>query len=193
MPPRFSLATLIGIVAVIALGLAGMLSGSRLWLMLASTATLAVLLAAILASWLFSGIERAFWVGFALFGWTYLIMVSWDWVGGQIGHDLTVGISEAAERILPDVKPPPFPFGLPTVPPSVSTSSPTRISVPSAALNQGDYIELSRQRQIKIGNFVQIGRMMGSLCFGMLGGWLGRVLAKRAERSTRPERPALPG
>ncbi len=55
MPPRISLATLIGIVAVIALGLAGMLSASRLWLMLASTAMLAILLTAILASWLFSG------------------------------------------------------------------------------------------------------------------------------------------
>ena len=41
MPPRISLATLIGIVAVIALGLAGMLSTSRLWLMLVSTVALA--------------------------------------------------------------------------------------------------------------------------------------------------------
>jgi hypothetical protein len=109
MPPRVSLATLLGIVSVIALGLAGMLSTSRLWLTLASTVTLILLLAAILASWQFSGIDRAFWVGFALFGWIYLIMVNWDWVGGQLGHDLTVGISEAAEWLLPEVKPPATP------------------------------------------------------------------------------------
>jgi hypothetical protein len=195
MPPRISLATLIGIVAVIALGLAGMVSGSRLWLMLASTVTLALLLAALLASWLFSGIDRAFWVGFALFGWTYLIMVNWDWVGGQIGHDLTAGISEAAEWLLPDIKPPPFPFGSPT-PWPVSTTSPApfgqAVPAPPAPVNQVDYMERSRQRQIKIGNFVQICRMSGALCFGVLGGWLARILAQREEKR-RADRPASPG
>jgi hypothetical protein len=176
MPPRISLATLIGIVAVFALSMAGMISTSRIWLMLASTVALAVLLAALLASWLFSGIDRAFWVGFALFGWTYLIMVNWDWVGGQIGHDLTVAISEVAERLLPDIKPPSA-FGTPF----------------PAVVNNVDYMDLSRQRQIRIGNFVQIGRDLSSLCFAMLGGWLGRALAKRAESSKRAERPASPG
>jgi len=190
MPPRISLATLIGIVAVIALGLAGMLSISRLWLMLASTVTLAVLLAAILASWLFSGIDRAFWVSFALFGWTYLIMVNWDWVGGQIGHDLTVGISEAAEWLLPDVKAPALPFGVATTSPAPLGPA---VPAPATLVNPADYMELARQRQIKIGNFVQIGRMLCALCFGVLGGWLGRVLAERAERSTRAKRPASPG
>jgi hypothetical protein len=196
MPPRISLASLIGIVAVIALGLAGMLSTSRLWLMLASTVTLVVLLAAILASWLFSGIDRAFWVGFALFGWTYLIMVNWDWIGGQLGHDLTAGISEAAEWLIPEIKPPPFPFGLPTLPPSAATTSPAPrgpvLPPPPPPLNFIDPMEQSRQRQIKIGNFVQIGRMLGALCFGALGGWLARILAQREEKR-RAERPASPG
>jgi hypothetical protein len=214
MPPRISLASLIGIVAVIALGLAGMLSASRLWLTLASTVTLALLLAALLASWLFSGKDRAFWVGFALFGWTHLIMANWGWVGGQIGGDLTVGISDAAEWLLPEVQgPPTMVYGAPSPNPfaPVEPSAPSALvdpvdykklsqqrlarimRAPPVLVNPVDYMELSRQRQIKIGNFVQIGGMLCALCFGVLGGWLGRALAERAERSTQAERPASPG
>jgi hypothetical protein len=196
MPPRISLATLIGIVAVLALGLAGMLSASRLWLMLASTAMLAILLTAILAAWLFSGIDRAFWVGFALFGWIYLIMVNWDWVGGQIGYELTVGFSEAAEWVLPEVKGPAIVFGAPTPPPVPATSAapfPQAVPAPPAFVNPVNYMELARQRQIKIGNFVQIGRIFGALVFAVLGGWIGRALAERAQSSKRAERPAAPG
>lgn len=196
MPPRISLATLIGIVALIALCLAGMLSPSRLWLMLASTVTLALLLAALLASWLFSGDDRAFWVGFALFGWTYLILVNWDWVGGQIGHDLTVGINEAAEWLLPEVKAPGLPFGVASPPPGASTILPAlpgqAVPIPPTLVNSADYYELSRQRQIKVGNFVQICRMMSALGFAALGGWVARILAQREEKR-RAGRPAPPG
>jgi hypothetical protein len=197
MPPRISLATLIGIVAVLALALAGMLSASRLWLMLASTVVLALLLTSILAAWLFSGIDRAFWVGFALFGWTYLILVNWGWIGGQIGSELTIGFSEAAEWVLPEVKAPPLQFGVPAPASPLSATSPaqigTTVPAPPAFVNPANYMELARQRQIRIGNFVQIGRILGALIFAVLGGWIGRALAERAESSKRAARPAAPG
>jgi hypothetical protein len=196
MPPRISLATLTGIVAVIALSLAGMLSTSRLWLMLASTVALALLLAALLASWLFSGEERAFWVGFALFGWTYLILVNWDWVGGQLGRDLTVGFNEAAEWLLPEVRVPGLQFGVATLPPGPAASLPgspaQAVQLPAAMVSSVDYFALVRQRQIRIGNFVQICRTMGALCFGVLGGSLARILAQREEKR-RAATSASPG
>jgi hypothetical protein len=162
-----------------------MLSTSRLWPMVAATVTLAVLLVALLASWLFSGIERAFWVGFALFGWSYLILVNWDWVGGQFGHDLTAGISDAAEWIMPEGHAP-QPYVAAPVPKQA-------VPAPTALYNPIDYTELLRQRQIRIGNFVQISRVLFSLIFGVVGGFLGRALAERAERSKRAERTASPG
>jgi hypothetical protein len=184
MPPRISLASSIGIVALFALSLAGMVSTSRLWPMVAATATLMVLLGALLASWLFSGIDRVFWVGFALFSWTYLILVNWDWVGGQFGHDLTAAISDAAEWMLPEGQAPQ---------PSLATPVPKQaVPAPTPLYNPVAYIELSRQRQIRIGNFVQISRMLFSLIFGVFGGFLGRALAERAERSRRAERAASP-
>ena len=45
------------------------------------------------------------------------------------------------------------------------------------------FIEASLEHSIKLGNFVQIGRMGFTLLFAMLGGGLiGRILNDRAER-----------
>jgi hypothetical protein len=161
--PRFriSIASLLGIVAVIAIGLAGMLSASSVWTTAAATVTLALLLTALLASVLLDGTDRAFWAGFALFGWSYLLLVNWDWVGGQFGHDLTSGLSDIAEAIFDDAPPAAGPFQAPV-------SSP-------------QYLQWARMRQIKLGNFVQIGRMCLSLVFGLLGGSIARGMAGRRD------------
>ncbi len=102
--PRFriSLASLLGIIAVIAMGLAGMVSASSLWTTAASTVTLAMLLGPSSPPGC-SRVDRAFWAGFALFGWTYLVLVNWDWIGGQFGHDLTAGLSDLAESMFAEV------------------------------------------------------------------------------------------
>jgi hypothetical protein len=190
---RISLATLLAIVAVVALGLAGMVLASRFWTAAAATVTLSVLLTAVLAAWLLAGTDRAFWVGFALFGWTYLLLVNWDWVGGQFGHDLTAGLSAVAEMIFPEVSVtgPPQVSGVPAVrgvsavglrtPPAPAAATPT----PSPATIAGfDFFEMTQQRQIKVGNFVQIGRMLLSLLFALVGGFLARAMAER--RGDRP-------
>jgi hypothetical protein len=249
---RLSLSTLMGIVALAALGLAGITSATSLWTAIASTVTLAILLAAILAAWLLDRVDRAFWVGFALFGWTYLVLVNWDWVGGQFGHDLTAGLLELAESLVPEVpvQPPtravPAPAGLsrpvPSIPLRVTTPQPAvavepaepapsrRPALASAGLSQGsgpaegalppapgrarlpqpapapgggaaallpsasalppapspaspafDPFALIMQRQTKVGNFVQITRMVLALLFAFLGGTIGAELAKRRE------------
>ena len=41
------------------------------------------------------GGERAFCLGFSLFAAVYLVLVDWDWIGGQFGHDLTIGSQRA--------------------------------------------------------------------------------------------------
>ena len=80
---RISLAASMAIIALIALGLAGMVSATRVWTAVAGTLTLALLLTALLAAGMLSGGDRAFWTGFALFGWVYLLLVNWDWVGAS--------------------------------------------------------------------------------------------------------------
>ena len=102
---RLSLAALRSIIAVIAIGLAGMMSAAPLWRAAAATVTLAVLLTADPRRGARIRARPSVLDGFALFGWTYLVLVDTDWLSGQFGHDLRAGLSEAAESLLPD--PPP--------------------------------------------------------------------------------------
>ena len=99
--PRLTLASLLGIVAVAALGMAGIRSATTLWTSAASTLTLGLFLGAILGSRLLRGSEQAFCLGFALFGIVYLVLVNWDWVGAQFGHDLTAGLGDLADSLVP--------------------------------------------------------------------------------------------
>ena len=172
---RISLATLLVIVAVLALGLAGMVSASRLATAAMATVTLALLLAAILAAWLLAGSARAFWVGFALFGWTYLVLVNWDWVGGQFGHDLTAGLGDLAELLVPEA-----------TGPDPGLIAPSIVPAPGRRVNP--QIELEQLRQAKVGNLVEFGRMLLSLLFALVGGFLARTMAARHEL-----RPGTPG
>jgi hypothetical protein len=207
---RISLAMSLGLIAMIALGLAGMASASSVWTAAAATVTLAIFLGAILAAFLLEKSRRAFWAGFALFGWAYLVLVNWDWVGGQFGHDLTAGLSDLAEALFPAqaVTAPPAPIPpagvLPVQPirvpqapvggnalnnPPALTPVPPRSAPTVAALS---YYEQVRQRQIKMGNFVQISRMCLSLLFALLGGLIARTLVEGFDTQRRPERSAPP-
>jgi hypothetical protein len=203
---RISLASVLGIVAVLALALAGVTSASSVWTALAATVALALLLTAVLAAWILRGPDRAFCAGFAVFGWAYLVLVNWDWVGGQFGHDLTVIFSEAAEVLLPEVPAPARPTPLPPAQPATAlllvpdglsrTDRTNQIGVPPPAplpVSGLNYNELVLLRQAKIGNFVQISRTLFSLLFAMLGGFIGRALAVRGGRQAESGSSVAPG
>ena len=149
---RISLSTVLAIIAFIALGLAGLTSASGLATAATATVTLALLLAATLGAGLLAGSDRAFWLGFAVFGWTYLVLVNWDWIGGQFGHDLAAGLGEFAERLVPE----------------------------------GSPFEDWQIRQARVGNLVQIIRMLSSLLFALGGGFIARAFARRRESGARP-------
>jgi hypothetical protein len=198
---RISLAGALGIVAVIAMGLAGMRSASSLWTTAAATVTLALLLSAAVAARLLDGLDRTFWAGFALFGWSYLLLVNWDWIGGQFGHDLTAGLSDVAEAIFAKAEVPApseplaatfsarTPPNLPVQPGQGAANPPSATGF--VVVSQAEYLELARARQIKLGNFVQIGRMFLALIFGLAGGLIARAIAHaRADASASREPPA---
>ena len=168
--PRFSLAGLMGIVAVIALGCVGLVSASTFWTSAAATITLGLLLGAVLGAVLLRGGEQSFLLGFALFGIVYLLLVDWDWFGGQLGHDLTAGLSDVAESIIPSPAVATAPTASPFPAPSPSLPPLTARMEPFAA------------HSVKIGNFVQIGRMTLALLFALTGGCIGRLLFDRRHR-----------
>jgi len=69
---RFTIAGLLVIVLFVAVGFAGLREASDLWDSGLFTVTLGILLISILLAVHCSVSRRAFWIGFALFGWIYL-------------------------------------------------------------------------------------------------------------------------
>jgi hypothetical protein len=167
---RLTIGSLLGLVAVSGLWLASLRFATVWWTTAASTVTLALLLSAVLGAFLLRGPDRAFLAGFALFGWVSLPHVNWDWVGAQFGRDLTGGLSDLAEQVLP-------PVSQPTLVPAANGSRGGAVMLP----NPG-FIDSAQTRAIKIGNFVRIGRLTLSLLFALLGGLIARALAQRARR-----------
>ena len=69
---RFSIASLLVVVLFVAVGFAALEESSDLWESGVFTLTLAALLISILLAVHRTESRRAFWIGFALFGWIYL-------------------------------------------------------------------------------------------------------------------------
>lgn len=68
---RFSLGSFLAVVTLLALGLATMSSQSRLAASAALTAYVIMLCVSLAGAMLPQAANRAFWIGFAIFGWTY--------------------------------------------------------------------------------------------------------------------------
>jgi hypothetical protein len=90
---HFSLRWLFGIVTLLAIGCGLLTYASPLLSKLTFTATLAVLLAAVPAAAYQAGDRRAFWAGFALFGFAYLWMVCGTWQSPE-------GLTSVRERLV---------------------------------------------------------------------------------------------
>jgi hypothetical protein len=162
--PRFSVSSLLVIVAVIACLLAALLHASPLWTTLVATLTFLLLISGVAGACFARGLERAFWSGFALFGITYLVLVNWDWIGGQFGHDLTPDLSDLAAVVFPEPEgpaAPPLPVGA-RLPVYLEPSQATRV------------------RAIRVGNFTEMSRLVLSLGVALAGGMVSRRFAARA-------------
>lgn len=157
---RLSLAGALGMIALLALGMFALRSATPWWTMLAASATLFVLLTGVLGASQTRGSDRAYWLGFALFGITYLILVNWDWLGGQFGHDLTRGLSDWAEELVEPLNP------------GGANATAGAVFVPS----------LAAERSVKVGSVAQIARMFLSLSFAVGGGLTARAMFGRASQ-----------
>jgi hypothetical protein len=69
---RFNIASILGVILFLAVGFAALRESNDYWDSGLFTLTLGLLLASVLLSMHRSEAKRAFWIGFALFGWGYL-------------------------------------------------------------------------------------------------------------------------
>ena len=77
-PLQVTLAGLLTAVAAIALCLTALTHASPSWASAFLTGTVAVLFLAVSRAVATRGRSRAFWIGFAVWGWGYLLLVSWS-------------------------------------------------------------------------------------------------------------------
>src|SRR4051794_11127912 len=73
-PPRYSLAGLLGLVLVAAIGMAGLRYASEAWASVIFVLTCGTLALGIVGVVRRQGPPRAWWLGFALFGWGYMAL-----------------------------------------------------------------------------------------------------------------------
>jgi hypothetical protein len=88
---RTSILGMMAGVGLIAVGLAALRNADQLWQAVAVTLTLAALGVASMGARQLDGADRAWWGGFAAFGWGYLILSSAPWVGDQVGPIMLPG------------------------------------------------------------------------------------------------------
>jgi hypothetical protein len=75
---RFSIAALMGLVLVAAIGLAALRNGSETWAGVMLILTCGVLALAVVGVFCGAPSDRSWWLGFAIFGWGYLALAFWS-------------------------------------------------------------------------------------------------------------------
>ena len=93
---RLTIAGMLGLIALIAVAAAAMKNPSTLWTQTIVTAALTSLMLASLAALVRRG-ERSFAIGFAVFGWTYLVLSLGPWFEEHVGPWLLT--SRAADEV----------------------------------------------------------------------------------------------
>jgi hypothetical protein len=101
--PRFTIAGLMGLVVVVAVGVAALRFASDLWADILLVLTLGTLGAAVLAFHERTGAKRSWWRGFALFGWGYVALALGPWASESIAPRLptTMGLDALYARMHP--------------------------------------------------------------------------------------------
>jgi hypothetical protein len=155
--PQFSLRWLLGLTALVALACTALINASDTWAMLLHSSLLASLLVAVLRAAYRRGAVRAFWVGFALFGWVYLILVYWVHYNSQFTDDFndpsgselatTRLLQLSYDHLLPLVRTRPAP-----------KSGVTSVSYPDQQA------------------YIRVGQPLCGLVVALIGGWIARTL-----------------
>jgi len=182
---RFTIASLLAIVLFVAVGFASLRESSDHWESGLFTATLGILLISILLTVHRDESDRAFWLGFALFGSVYLGLTLVPSIESRL-------ITNKALAYL-DSKVPVRSLGIFTVQYSAGSGSQLKFSnVHHVKLWDAATGRLLGGWGGTRENFIRIGHSLFALLLGWLGGQLSRRLC-RASRHAEVPTPVEPG
>jgi hypothetical protein len=186
---RFSIAGLMAAVLLLAVGFAGFRTASPLWASAIFTMTVTVFAGAIVGAAARRGRSRIAWLGFGVFGWTYLLATFWLWPapnGATAPPFLTKALldyfqpsSSTAAVMWIDTAPPGEMSTEP--PPMVSTIVPGTTNLATVTPFAG--------RAVNRLHYRRIGHTLAAIVFGLLGALLGSILGGRNVSGIRGTRP----
>jgi hypothetical protein len=155
---RISIAGVLGVVAVFAVGLAALIQATNVWLGAMFALTIGLLMASVLATFL-RGWRSGVWLGFALFGWGYLL------VGNVTGLNLGSHAWLLSDAVAGWV---------------FSTSNPAPVEPPILAYTPEyeTYRMALLDYKARDTNALMIGRWLWLLLIAYAGAILGAVLAR---------------
>ncbi|MBX6315466.1 MAG: hypothetical protein IRY99_21525 [Isosphaeraceae bacterium] len=217
MPRRISIAGLLGIVAVVGLGLAALRVASPVWTGAIAVLTMALWLTALLGLISLRGPTRAFCVGFLLWCWASLLLDALPWFGEPAGPHLRTLSAEIASRahpmpaeipsiggpfahvslgILTDFGGMPgagygAPGGYGGMPGAADYGAPggSGVMMPiDTSKRQGqEALRLYQEREARVRGADQIARRLLALLLGLIGGLIGRAFALQTAGAGREE------
>jgi hypothetical protein len=189
---RFNIATLLVIIFVLGVGFAALRESDDLWESGMFSLTLGVLLVAILLAVHRGKAKRAFWVGFALFGWGYLVLAEIPSIESRLLT--TQGLTYLDSKVP----------GRPSNPAKLmlsairSATSGTQIQNVAFAVD-GLKVGTASDRVVRVWdattgkllsgwsgsteNFVRIGHSL----FALMAAWIGGQLSLRLSRASGPQ------
>ena len=191
---RFNIASMLVIILVLAIGFAALRESNDLWDSGVFTLTIGVLLISILLAVHRTESRRAFWIGFALFGWVYLGLALIPSIESRLMTTKALAYLDSKvpgrsaviyATINSGVNAGTGINQISTVTFAVSGSQAT-----SAGQGQMNPWELAT-RKLLVGfsgaseNFIRIGHSL----FALLAAWLGGLLSRRLYRSKRSSEP----
>jgi hypothetical protein len=187
---RFTIASLLVVVLLIAVGFAALRESNDLWDSGIFTLTLGILLVSILLAVHRTASRQSFWVGFALFGWTYLVL--------SVVPSIESRLMTTKGLVYLDSKVPGRSVGFVTVRFTGTGSGAASNLVQNVAFTAyGKQLATSSQGHVGLWdattgkllgvwrgtteNFVRIGHSL----FALLAGWFGGLLSRRLYRASR--------
>jgi hypothetical protein len=162
---RFSLMGLLATVGFVAIVCGAVTVGSIYLIELVSVVTAVILLGAILSIIYRTGIARAFWIGFAVFGW-----------GSYVLQQSPMKLL-AAENFLRDA----YPFFRRTTPLPPNAPEPTWVRETD---NEGGSQVAVIVRQ---SDFIRVGKCVYALVFALSGGWMARYFHATRDSARRSD------
>jgi hypothetical protein len=188
---RFTVAGLIAVILLLAIGMAALRNPTELWASAVFTAAVSLFASSAVGAMAHRGVRRFTCAGLAIFGWVYLVFSFGSWMGNSVGTPPLLPsclLDYLQDHIVSDGKTPytadveyntfhskTSVFRLTTPPSEPSTS--TRQFAPSTAAGW---------RRVNMTAYKQTGHSLGAMLFGILGAFAGRFFAARRERSADP-------